>query len=675
MIKKDVFFPAILHGGDYNPEQWPEAVWDDDVRLMQEAHCNVATVPVFGWVSLQPDEDTWTFDWLDRVLDKLHAGGISACLATATASVPAWVDQKYPDILQVGPDGCRKKHGGRHVFCPNSKNFRRLSTDLTRRLAERYRNHPALLVWHVSNEYGNYCYCDQCADAFREWLKARYGSLEELNARWTAKFWGHTYTDWQQIETPTANGERSMQGLLIDYNRFQSDSILSCYKAEAAVLREVTPQIPITTNLMGAFKPLDYHKWAAEMDIVSWDNYPPRGADPAGIAFHHDLMRGLKQGQPFMLMEQTPSQQNWQAYNALKRPGIMRLWSYQAMAHGADTVMYFQWRRSQGAQEKYHGAVVEHVGTSAPRVFQEVAQLGKELEKLGAQTLGGRVPAKAALLFDWDNWWALEFSSGPSVDLKYVAQVQAWHKALFTLGIPLEIVSPDADLSNYSVVIAPVLYMVKPGFADKLTAFTEAGGTFIATYFSGIVDENDRVYLGGYPGPLRKLLGIWAEEIDVLSPQEQNSIFFAQPFGTLQGTYPARMLCDLIHLEGAKALAHYGEDFYAGRPALTVHSYGAGKAYYLATALDAPALTELIAHICAEQDISPPLPDRPEAGIEVTVRVSPAGEELLYLLNHSAAPVTQRLPSGAYMDLLSETRYSEYAEIPAHGVLILVPKA
>ncbi|MBV9851274.1 MAG: beta-galactosidase [Armatimonadetes bacterium] len=672
-MRKDVMFPAILHGGDYNPEQWPEEIWAEDVRLMREAHVNVATVPVFGWVSLQPDEDTFTFEWLDRVLDKLHAGGIYACLATATASVPAWLDQKYPDVLVVGADGRKRKHGNRHTFCPNSPNFRRLSTGLSRRLAERYRDHPALLVWHVSNEYGTYCYCDQCAAAFREWLKARYGSLEQVNDRWTTRFWGHTYTDWSQIETPTSNGERSMQGLLIDYDRFQSDSILNCFRAEAAVLRGVTPNVPITTNLMGPFKPLDYHKWAAEMDVVSWDSYPPRGADPAGIAFNHDLMRGLKEGQPFMLMEQTPSQQNWQAYNSLKRPGVMRLWSYQAMAHGADTVMYFQWRRSRGAQEKYHGAVVEHVGTSQPRVFQEVAALGKELETLGTRTLGGRVPAQVALLFDWDNWWAIEYSSGPSVDLKYVPQCAAWYKALHALGIPVEIVSPLADLSPYQIVIAPVLYMVKPGVAERLEAFVQAGGAFVTTFFSGLVDENDRVYLGGYPGPLRRMLGIWAEEIDVLSPQESNEVIFAEPFGNLRGSHAARLLCDRVHLEGARALATYGRDFYQGEPALTVNQFGQGRAYYLATALEGGALTELVRALCDERGIASPLPGGPMPGVEVMPRVSPSGETLLYLLNHAQTTVTQALPEGEYQDLLSGQAVQGHADIPPRGVLILVP--
>jgi beta-galactosidase len=667
----DVILPAILHGGDYNPEQWPEEVWDDDVRLMQAAHCNVATVPVFGWVSLQPDEDTFTFEWLDRVLDKLHAGGIGACLATATASTPAWLDQKYPDVLRVGHDGRKMKHQGRHSFCPHSANFRRLSVGLARRLAERYKDHPALKVWHVSNEYGSYCFCDTCATAFREWLAARYGSLDEVNRRWNTRFWGHTYTDWSQIETPTSNGERSILGLLLDYDRFQSDSLLAAFEAEYAVLKSITPNVPITTNLMGAFKPLDYHKWGRAMDIVSWDSYPPKGQPPADTAFYHTLMRGLKEGAPFMLMEQTPSQVNWMPRNSLKEPGRLRLISYQAMAHGADAVMYFQWRRSRGGPEKFHGAVVAHVGTGETRVFEEVSAMGAEFERLGARTLGGRVPARATILFDWDNWWAAEYSPGPSIDLRYVENVKPHFAAFHALGIPVEIVSPDADLSRFDLIVAPMLYMVKPGIAEKLAEHVRRGGAFVTTYFSGIVDESDLVHLGGYPGPFRDVCGVWVEEIDALQQGETNSVRFADSFGALHGERTCRIACDRIHLEGAEALAVYGGKFYAGEPAVTVNRFGTGRAYYLGTALDADSLAAFFAQVCADAGISGLLPAAPPAGVEVNARVSPSGEELLYVLNHNAEPMTVGLPTGACIDLLTGGSVQGSAELAGLGVAIL----
>ena len=670
MKTPNTIFSQILHGGDYNPEQWTEAIWDEDVRLMQKASVNIATLPVFGWVSLQPAEDVWTFDWLDTVIDKLWAGGISVCLATATASQPAWLDAKYPDVPTTGRDGVKRKHGNRHSFCPNSPNFRRLSTQLVRRLAERYGEHPALQIWHVGNEYGGTCYCDQCGAAFRHWLEHRYGSLEEVNRRWYTSFWGHTFTEWSQIETPTDNGEGSIQALRIDYDRFQSDSLLSCFQAEAAVLRQITPNVPITTNLMGTFKTLDYCKWAAELDIVSWDSYPVKDSPAADMAFQHTLMRGLKEGQPFLLMEQTPSQQNWQAHNALKRPGIMRLWSYQAMAHGADAIMYFQWRRGRGATEKYHGAIVEHEGTDKPRVFQEVAALGRELKSLGSRTLGGRVPARAAILFDWENWWAVEYSSGPSIDLKYVPQCQEYFRALHGLHIPTDIVSPEADLSGYDLIIAPVLTMIKPGIAEKLEAWTQAGGTFVTTFFSGIVDETDQVYLGGYPGPLRRMLGIWAEEIDALTPQQSNSVIFETKFGELAGAYPCHLLCDLIHAEGAAVLATYGSDFYAGTPAVTVNSFGQGEAYYLATALGPEALSGFFAKLCADQAIAPPLPYLPD-GVEVVPRVSPSGETLLYLLNHTDQSVEIPLPRDTFQDLLTGQSLLDKVTLTKYGTAIL----
>lgn len=662
-------FPFILHGGDYNPEQWPESIWDEDVALMKQAGVNVATLPVFGWGNLQLDEDRWNWEWLDEVVEKLHAGGIRICLATATAATPPWVDQKYPDVLRVDSEGRRSRHGGRHTFCPHSPNFRRLSRNLARQMALRYGKHPALIVWHVSNEYGNPCYCDLCSAAFREWLKAKYGTLEEVNFRWNMAFWGQTFTDWSQIEAPVSNAQRNFQGLLIDYDRFQSESILACCQGEIDVLREISPDVPITTNMMGTFKPLDYHRWAKALDVVSWDSYPRRGAHPAEIAFRHSLMRGLKEGQPWMLMEQTPSQQNWQHYNSLKRPGGMRLWSYQAMAHGADAVMYFQWRRSPGAQEMFHGAVVEHAGTPEARVFQEVAQLGRELKALGTQTLGGRVENEVAFLFDWENWWAVEYSSGPSVDLKYVPNCLAFYEAAFGLGISADVVSPEADLSRYKVVVAPVMKMVKPGFAERIAAFVEDGGRFVTTYFSGIVDATDRAFSNGYPGPLRDLLGIWVEETDALSPEEKNSAVFCE---TGSPAFECGLLCDRIHLRGAEALALYGEDFYADTPVVTRHAVGQGAAYYVGAKLDEAGLRHLFGAICREAGVKPPLLEAPVENVEVLSRPTEAGARY-YVLNHRASPVELDLPAGRYRDLIGGSVLSNKLSLEKYGVAILTP--
>ena len=675
MTSVDVKLPFIPYGGDYNPEQWPEAIWDEDMRLMRQANVNIVTLPVFGWVTLQPDEETFTFDWLDTILDRLHQSGVSVCLATATASIPAWLDAQYPDVLVVNEHGVRQRHGNRHTFCPNSPNFRRLSTGLARRIAERYKDYPGLLLWHVSNEYGTYCYCDVCAAAFREFLQARYGSLEELNRRWNMSFWGHTYTAWSQVEPPYANGERAVQALRLDYQRFQSDSLLNCCKAEAAILREITPQIPITTNMMGTFFPLNYREWAKALDIVSWDNYPGPDSPPAHIAFSHAVMRGLKEGQPFLLMEQSPSQQNWQPYNALKAPGALRLQSFQAIAQGADSVMYFQWRRSIGGIEKLHGAIVEHSGSAERRVFREVAALGADLERLGTRTLGGRVPARVAMLFDWENWWALRFSSGPSVDLDYLKVCRSFYSSLYALGIQTEIVAPDADLSRFDVIVAPLLYLLRADAAERIEQRVSAGATLVATFFSSIVDETDMVHTGGAPGPLSRVLGLMVEETDALPRHKTNGLRFTEAFGMLTPgeTYPASLLCDRVICDAARTVATYADDFYAGEPAVTVNDFGVGRAYYVATLPDDATLTGLLQAICAEKGIASPLANGvpPPQGIEVTQRVSPEGETLLYLLNHNAATVEVTLPVGAFTDLLTGDALTGVVSLAGLGVRIL----
>lgn len=670
--------PKIWYGGDYNPDQWEKPVWDEDLRMFKLAGIDVATLNVFAWALNQPDEETYEFGWLDEIMDKLHADGVGVCLATSTAAHPAWMAKRYPDVLRVEFDGRKRKFGGRHNSCPNSPTYRKYAARMAEKLAERYKDHPALLIWHVSNEYGGMCYCDNCAAEFREWLQARHGSLEAVNRAWNTGFWGHTFYDWDEIVPPNALSEEwhsyngrtatNFQGISLDYRRFQSESMLECYKLEYEAIKRHTPDVPITTNLMGAFKELDYHKWAKHLDVVSWDNYPSLDTPYSYTAMMHDLMRGLKEGQPFMLMEQTPSQQNWQPYNSLKRPGVMRLWSYQAVAHGADTVMFFQLRRSIGACEKYHGAVIEHVGHEHTRVFRECAELGAELGKLGDTLLDSRVEAKVAVLFDWENWWAVELSSGPTIALKYVEEAHKFYDALYRAGIAADVVGVDADLSGYDLVIAPVMYMVKPGVAKKLEDYVSAGGKFVTTYFSGIVDENDRVTLGGYPGELRKLLGIWSEEIDALLPSQRNRIVTKPGLG-LQESYECGMLCDLIHSEGAEVLAEYGEDFYQGMPALTKNAFGAGEAWYLATSPEASFLREWLPGLCAASGIRPALAAAP-AGVEATVRAKDS-KRYLFVLNHNAEAADVTLAGAGGTDLLTGRAIAGTATLPGRDVWIV----
>lgn len=635
-------FTRILYGGDYNPNQWPREVWNEDMRLFKKAGINSATVNVFSWAKLQPNEETYDFSELDDVIDMLGKENFDIVLATSTAAMPAWLAKKYPEVTRVDFEGRRHKFGQRHNHCPNSPVWRRYARQLASELAKRYGKNPHVTCWHINNEYNTGCYCENCEKAFRVWLRKKYGSLEALNAAWNTEFWGHTFYDWDEIVAPNslADGmgfgwtrKTAFAGISLDYDRFLSDSLLENYKMERDAIREHDPDTPITTNLMGTYKGLDYFKWAKEMDIVSWDNYPAYNTPWSETAMRHDLMRGLK-NQPFMLMEQTPSQQNWQAYNSLKRPGQMRAQSYQTIAHGADTIQFFQLRRSKGACEKFHGAVISHSGSEETRVFQECSQLGAELAALGSQLLGADNPAQVGILFDWDNYWALEYTSGPSVDLKYCNQIHQYYRYFYHRHIPVDMVPMDGDFSRYKAIVAPVLYMVKEGVAEALTAFVEAGGTLITGFMSGIVDQSDNVHLGGYPGPLRKLCGVWAEEIDALAPEQSNTLKFMDGSQSKCG-----LLCDILHLEGAQALAVYGEDFYAGAPAVTKNAYGKGTVYYVGTQPEAQGLDKILDSLTGQGEIHPLIPDRTQ--LEVTRRVKD-GTEFWFILNLTGKP--QPLP-------------------------------
>ncbi|SEK19755.1 beta-galactosidase [Paenibacillus sp. OK003] len=669
--------PKMFYGGDYNPEQWDHETHLEDLRMFQLAGIDIATINVFSWALIQPDEVTYHFEGLDQLINSLYESGVYICLATSTAAHPAWMAKKYPDVLRVDADGRKRKFGGRHNSCPNSPTYRKYSEKIADKLAERYKDHPAVLVWHISNEYGGDCYCDNCEKAFRVYLKERYQTLEQLNKAWNTNFWGHTFYDWDEIVLPSnlsehwGNNNSTFQGISLDYSRFNSDSMLDCYRLEYDAIKKHIPDSVVTTNLMGFFKQLDYFKWAKYMDIVSWDSYPGLATPVSFTAMAHDLMRGLKDGQPFMLMEQTPSQQNWQPYNSLKRPGVMRLWSYQSVAHGADTIMFFQLRRSVGACEKYHGAVIEHVGHEHTRVFREVAELGKELQLLGDKTLDAAVDAKVAIVFDWENWWAIEKSSGPTVALNYVDQIHKYYAAFFRRNIQVDIVSVDTDISKYDIVLAPVLYMVKPGFAAKLEKFVEAGGTFLTTFFSGIVNESDIVTTGGYPGELRKLLGIWVEEIDALLPEQKNRMVMKEAYGDLKGDYGCGMLCDLLHSEGADIIAEYGDDFYKGMPVVTRNTFGQGEAWYVASDPEDRFLDGLLGQLAAAKHIASLL-DTPE-GVEVTSRTKD-GQQYLFVMNHNATAQSYDLGKAEAHDLLTDRSLSGTIEIEGRGVQLLEMK-
>ena len=665
----------IPFGGDYNPEQWPEQVWSQDYQLFDAARIDTVTVGVFTWTLTQPAPDVYDFSALDRIVERAAAEGRGICLATGTGAHPAWLAKAHPEVTRTDFEGRRHRYGQRHNSCPSSPVFRRLSAELARRVTRRYAGNPAVLAWHVGNEYGGACYCELCAAGFREWLRKRYDSLAALNRAWYTTFWSHTLTAWDEIEPPSALTEHwrgpdhtAFQGITLDYLRFMSDAMLTNFLDEKAAIRESDPDTPVTTNFMGLYRPIDYHRWAPYLDFASWDNYPPDDRSAARTALAHDLMRGLKDGQPFWLMEQTPSTTACRDVNPLKRPGVMRLWSWQAVAHGADAVLFFQMRASRGASEKYHGAVIGHAGRSDTRMFREVAQLGGELDRLGAATLGARTPARVALLFDWDSWWALEISDGPSRLVRYQQVVLAYYQALWDAGVDVDVVPVTAGLARYEVVVAPVLHMIKGDLARRLEAVATRGGSVLTTFLSGRVDEDDNAFLTDVPGPLGSLTGVRVDEWDAREPDFVNPVRLGT--GDARVEVESRLLFELVIPQGADVIGSYQADFYAGTPAVTRNAYGAGHGWYVAAGLDQAGVAWVIRQVLDRHNLTGPYPDVP--GVETASRVAPDGSRLLFVLNHRAEPVDLPAPV-AGVDLLTGDRLEPGRPLALgpHGVLVI----
>ena len=669
-------FPAILYGGDYNPEQWMledkngvNPIWQEDLRLMRKAGVNLVNLGIFSWSSLQPAEEVFTFEWLDRILDLLAEQHIFVALGTGTAAQPAWLSETYPDVLPVNELGLRRTHGRRLNYCPTNPQFRRLAHALVSTLAKRYSDHPALLLWHVSNEYGPTCFCTHCAAQFRLWLQRHYGSLTELNQRWVTSFWSHTYTSWEQIQPPGALGENSIQGLSLDYHRFMSDANLASYQSEATILRKLAPHIPIFTNLHGLQKTLDYFSWAPHQDIIAWDSYPRHNAHPSTTAFYFDLMRGLGQGKPWLLLEQAPSHVQWHPENPLKRPGIMRLQTYQAIAHGSNSALFFQWRQSRSGEEMYHSAIISHAGHERTRVFREVAALGAELRTLEQDLLQTTPQAQVALLMSWSNWWAVEDQHTPGTPVDYLAELQRYYQALWQLNCTVDVVSPEADLTPYTLVLAPLFTLVSEEQGERIESYVEQGGTFVTTYFSGMVDEHYRAWQGGFPGPLRHTLGIWVEEFDPLPIGKTNTLLSNQAQQNWNGTYTCDHWCDIVHLEGAHALSVFGDDFYAGSPAITEHHFGLGRALYVATRPDDACISALMSRLQLQLELTAPL--QAPKDVEVVQRQN-AQTVYTFILNHSSTAQRITLPQ-PMCDVLTQQSHEQDILLQATDCAILQP--
>jgi beta-galactosidase len=664
MIARKV--PHMIYGGDYNPEQWPEEIWEEDVRLMREAGVNLVSLGIFSWAKLEPRPDEYDFGWLDRIISLLHENGVMVNLATATASPPPWVAALHPDSLPVTQNGVVLHPGARQHYCPSSAAYKVRAAELVRRIADRYKDHPALGMWHVNNEYGCHvaeCYCDASAEHFREWLRTRYGDLDALNEAWGTAFWSQRYGEWREIPPPRSAPTFANPTQQLDFRRFSSDALLGLYEMEKEILQEATPDIPITTNFMGFFKPVDYWKWAPREDFVSDDSYPDPSDPEAhiGAAMSRDLMRSLGGGAPWVLMEQTTVRVNWRKRNVPKRPGEMRLWSYGAVARGAEGIMFFQWRQSKAGAEKFHSAMVPHGPTENSRSWREVSRLGAELGRLD-ELLGARGVAETAILLDWESWWALELDSKPSAAVRMREGLYSFYKPLYEAKIPVDFAHPGSDLSTYRLVIAPNLYLVTDDPVDNILQYVSDGGTLLMSFFSGIVDGRDHIRLGGYPAPFRELLGLRIEDFVPMATGEANRL------DTTDGeSYGCDMWADLIHLEGAEPQASYTEDFYADTPAVTRNVFGEGAAYYLGTRPEELYTKSLLQRVYEEAGVKPTADVPP--GVDA-VRRKTEDASFLFLLNHNKEAVEVRVPNPG-RDLLLGTEHDSQLIVDPLGVAIL----
>lgn len=663
-------FPHFLHGGDYNPDQWLDRpdILDKDIQLMREAHVNCVSVGIFSWAMLEPEEGRYDFAWLDEVIDRLWRGGIHVILATPSGARPAWMAQRYPEVLRVNDHHQRMHFGERHNHCLTSPVYRQKVRAMDTALARRYSRHPAVILWHLGNEFSGECHCPLCQQAFRDWLREKYGTLDALNRCWWTSFWSQRYTDWAQVEAPGPLGEKSSCSMWVDWRRFLTHQCKTFLQAERDAVQAVNPELLCTTNLMERFWEYDYFSLAEAMDVVSWDSYPEWGsgddvARAAEFAMNHDIMRSLK-AQPFLLMESTPSLVNWKPHNKLKRPGMHLLSSMQAVAHGSQSVMYFQWRKGRGGAEMFHGAVVDHYGEADTRVFRDVAEVGAALEKL-APLYESQPRADACVIFDWENRWAIDYAqAGQTGAMRYFDTVNAHYRALWEQGLTVDLrdMRPCTDLTGYKLVVAPMLFMLRNGFEDKLRAYVAQGGTLLVTYFSGVVDEHDLAFLGPAPHGLTDVLGLRAAELDALYPQDSNALVMADG-----RRYAITELCELPEGCTAQVLGAYGEDFYAGRPCLTINAFGRGRAYYLAAKVEQAGLNAIYREIAAEAGLRAPFAEALPEGVVATAR-----GEAVFLQNYSGHEQSFPL-TGRYRDLLSGNVVAGQTSLPVNGVLIVQP--
>lgn len=673
-MEKKSLFPVInglLHGGDYNPDQWLDRpdILEEDIKMMKKAGINSATLGVFSWSVYEPLEGEYNFEWLVDIIDKLYKNGIYTILSTPSGARPAWLDEKYPEVMRVDNYGHRNHHGERHNHCMSSPVYREKVSNIIHKLVEHVGKHPGVIMWHISNELSGECFCPLCIKRFQNYLADKFDNdISKLNHAWWNTFWSHNYNRFDQIEPPFKNGENTNLGLNLEWKRFTTWNMNEYMKSEIKIVKELTPNLPVTSNFMQFYGGLDYNVLADNLDVISWDSYPELHNNYEKFyesmernSFCHAIMRSMKRGKPFMMMESAPGFVNWLPYNKVRRPGVHKLSSMQAVACGSDTVQYFQWRKGRGSFEQYHGAVVDHLGKDDTRIFKEVEDLGTALKKI-SKTAGTIIEAKTALLYDWDNKWAIEDIKGLSKNTKNYDNVCLnFYSEFLRLGIEMDVISSDRDFINYDIIIAPMLYMLRPGVADRLKEFVNKGGQLLATYLTGYVDINQLCYLGGFPGDgLNELFGIISEEIDTLYPDDKNIAEFTDGSSGIIKDY-----AEILRVNNASVLATYGQDFYKGTPVVTANNYGKGTAYYVGARIAQSKMRDIFIQMAQKVGIEyKKLP----LGVEYHKRTAD-GESYEFYLNNTESSVVVEDVNGT--NLLNDKKVNGILELEKYEIAVV----
>ena len=681
----------MILGVDYYPEHWPQARWATDAALMRDAGLQVVRLAEFAWAKMEPAEGEFDWEWLDQAVKILAAAGLKIVLGTPTAAPPAWLTRDYPDILPVDDQGRRRNFGARRHYCANSPTYREHTRRVVDAMATRYGHHLDVTGWQIDNEFGGgriaRCYCHNCTVSFRTWLRQRYGSLDGLNEAWRAVFWSQCYTDWAQIEPPGPCGEKPNPSHVLDYYRFSSDSWVGYQQTQIDILRaQIDSGQFITTNLMGLFSDLDYYKLAAPLDFVTWDSYPtgqgerwhdvlypPESASDAGDARHaydagdpaitglaHDLMRALKDG-PFWIMEQQPGPINWGNYNPTPHPGVVRLWTWDDVAHGADAVVYFRWRACLYAQEQYHSGLLRHDGEPA-QGLRDVQAMKKEREVMAA-IQGSSIPAEVALLHSYDDLWAIDLQPH-NRDFGYLRHLFTYYRALQRAGVPVDIAPPTRNLGRYKLVLAPTLFLVDESIRGNLRRYVEGGGHLVLSVRSGFKTTSNRVVDTALPGLLADLVGATIEEWHSLPP---GVTYPLEMTGLAKQAFAARIWAEALNPINAEAVARFTGGPLAGRPAASLNHVGSGEVVYLGAWADDALADTLLAWRLRRAGVEPVA--TVPAGVKAMYR---AGEssEFVFLLNFSDTVARAELRETGYTDAMSGEPRGPSVEAPARGVVV-----